>query len=146
MTYLDMAEVFKHTDMLSAMIVQSDIAEEYRMSKRDLEADREVKILIQDFNHKKDLYEDVQRFGIYHPDYQRIRREVFECKRALEKHPTVARFKKAEKELEELLYEISLLLAEPISEDIKVPGTNPFFSSKGCGSGGCGSGGCSSCG
>lgn len=137
-----MAEVINQTEILSAMIAKSDIAEAYRSSKHEMEIDPEVIILIKDFNHKKSLYEEVARFGKYHPDYLRIRREVFETKRNLEKHPVIARYKEAEKDLEELLYEISLLLAEPISEDIKVPGTNSFFSGKSCGSGGCGTGGC----
>lgn len=143
MNQLDMAEVIVQTEFLSAMIASSDIAEAYRTSKHEMEIDPEVTILIKDFTHKKNLYEEVARFGKYHPDYLRIRREVFECKRNLEKHPVIAKFKDAEKELEELLYEISQLLAVPISENIKVPGTNPFFSGKGCSSGGCGPGGCS---
>lgn len=146
MAQLDMAEVIVKTETLSAMIARSDIAKAYRSSKQEMEIDPEVAILIKDFNHKKNLYEDVARFGKYHPDYLRIRKEVFETKRSIERHPVIARFKEAEKDLEELLYEISQLLADPISEDIKVPGTNPFFSGKGCGSGGCGPGGCSSCG
>ncbi len=141
-----MAEVIVQTETLSAMIAKSDIAEAYRSSKHEMETDPEVAILIKDFNHKKSLYEEVARFGKYHPDYLRFRREVFETKRNIEQYPVIARFKEAEKQLEDLLYEISQLLADPISEDIKVPGTNPFFNSKGCGSGGCGHGGCSSCG
>lgn len=143
MAQLDMAEVIVKTESLSAMIAGSDIAEAYRSSKLEMEIDSEVAVLIKDFNHKKELYEDVARFGKYHPDYLRIRKEVFETKRNLERHPVIARFKQAEKELEELLYEISQLIADPVSENIKVPGTNPYFSNRGCSSGGCGPGGCS---
>lgn len=145
MAYLDMAEVLMHTEVLTAMIAHSEVAESYRMSKYEMERDPEVTVLIQDFNHKKEQYEEVARFGRYHPDYLPIRKDVFATKRELEQHPVIARFKAAEKELEQLLFEISELLAQPISPDIKVPGTNPFFKT-GCSSGGCGSGGCSSCG
>lgn len=144
MVHVDFAQVMQYTETLGAMIAESEIAHEYRVSKREMELDPEVKILIRDFHHKKEQYEEVSRFGKYHPDYLRIRKEVFEMKRNLEKHPTIARFKKAEQDLEELLYEISVLIAKPISESIKVPGTNPYFSGTGC-SGGC-SGGCGKCG
>lgn len=145
MKVLDMAEVITETEMLSMMIANSDIAEEFQSSRQAMHKDQEVMRLIKEFNDKKEQYEEVQRFGKYHPDYLRIRREVFSFKRELEQHPVISRYKEAEKALEELLYEISLILAEQISSSIKIPGTNPYFNGNGCGAGGCSSGGRCGC-
>lgn len=145
MAVLDMAEVIDKTELLAMMIVNSEIAEKYRKSKEDMYRDEEAKSLLRDFNDKKKDYEEVQRFGRYHPDFAKVRREVFALKRKLDQHPVIARFKQAEKELEELLYEVSLTISGQISPSIKVPGTNPYFTGIGCGSGGCGTGGRCGC-
>ena len=46
--------------------------------------------------------------------------------------------------LQEVLDEISFIVAQAVSPHIKTPGGNPFFES-GCSSGGCGSGGSCGC-
>ena len=95
----------------------------------------------------KDLYEEVQRFGKYHPEYKRVNSEIRVAKREMDLHPTIADLKKAETDLQTVLDEISLKLGKAVSEQIKVPTGNLFFdsSSSSCSSGGCGSGGSCGC-
>ncbi|MFC4735491.1 YlbF family regulator [Bacillus daqingensis] len=132
---------------LSEMITQSELFNQYTEAKLAVQSNRELQRQIMSFQELKDKYEDVQRFGKYHPDFRTITKEVREYKRKLDMHPDIAAFKEAETALHELLSEISLLIAGQVSVNIKVPTGNPFFDAQqsSC-SGGCGSGGSCGCG
>ncbi|MCM3759324.1 YlbF family regulator [Alkalihalobacillus oceani] len=138
-------ELMEETDALSQAILLSEPFSEYKRTKNELQEDKEAQECIRQFNAIKEQYEDVQRFGKYHPDYKRISTEIRERKREMDVMPTVVAFKKAERELESLLNEVSEIIARAVSPTIKVPTGNPFFDSMSC-SGGCGSGGSCSCG
>jgi cell fate (sporulation/competence/biofilm development) regulator YlbF (YheA/YmcA/DUF963 family) len=135
-------EILDHTDQLAKMILKSDIASQYRICLYNLKSNKESQRKIRKFVSLKDLYEDVQRFGKYHPDYKQVMKDVRVAKREMDLDPCVADFKVAENDLQGLLDEISVLIGGAVSENIKVPTGNPFFeTSSGCSSGGCGSGG-----
>ncbi|WP_096199234.1 YlbF family regulator [Bacillus sp. FJAT-45350] len=138
-------DVLSETDMLSQMVIQSELFYNYQAKKRELQQDEEAQSLIRQFQYIKDQYEDAQRFGKYHPDYLKIVTETRELKREVDLQPSVAAFKKAEKELEDILIEISTLIAHSVSKTIKVPTGNPYFDSMSC-SGGCSTGGSCGCG
>lgn len=142
---IDSIQILDEATLVGKMISESDIAEEYRLCKYKLETNQEVQELIKRFSVMKERYEEVQRFGKYHPDYTTVSRDVRVLKRELDLHELVANFKKAETNLEGLLFEISQTLAKAVSSNIKVPSGNPFFDNSSCG-GGCGSGGACSCG
>lgn len=129
---------------LSDMIIQSDIYHEYIDAKGTLHRDLTAQELIWDFSKRKEDFDEVQRFGKYHPDYSRVSKEVREIKRKLDLYEPIADFKKKEKRLDELLIEVSSIIAYAVSENIKVPTGNPFFDSKSC-SGGCSTGGSCGC-
>lgn len=100
---------------------------------------------INEFNQMKLQYEDVQRFGKYHPDYSKIMKSIRLQKRALDMNDDISALKIAENEFQDLLDEIGVLVGKTVSESVKVPVSNPFFSSdSGCG-GSCGTGGGCSC-
>ena len=61
--------------------------------------------------------------------------EVAKVQAELEAIEPVARFKQAEKNLDDLLHTMSERIAFSVSESIKVPGNDPL-PTKGCGSGG----------
>lgn len=93
----------------------------------------------------KEHYEDVQRFGKYHPDYHTIMKKIREQKRALDLDDRIAALKLAENDVQDLLDEVSLIIGRSVSEAVKVPVSNPFFNSgSSCGAG-CGTGGSCSC-
>ncbi|MCY8464617.1 YlbF family regulator [Bacillus atrophaeus] len=130
---------------LAGMILQSETAENYRNCYKRLQQDEEAGRIIRSFMDIKDKYEDVQRFGKYHPDYREISRKMREIKRELDLNDKVADFKKAETELQSILDEVSIELGTAVSEHIKVPTGNPYFDGlSSCGSG-CGSGGGCGC-
>ncbi|KGX84072.1 YlbF/YmcA family competence regulator [Pontibacillus marinus] len=136
-------EILDRCENLGQIVLQSDVYEQYIQAKEELEKDREAQRLIKGFQDTKDHYEDVQRFGRYHPDYNTIMKDVREKKREMDMHDRVATYKIAERNLQKLLDEISQIVAFSISEQIKVPKDGMLFQdSGGCG---CGSGGGCGC-
>jgi cell fate (sporulation/competence/biofilm development) regulator YlbF (YheA/YmcA/DUF963 family) len=139
----DMTQLIMESHELSTMINQSREVSEYLLAKRHMEADEEAQRLLALFEKKKAQYEDVQRFGKYHPDFNHISKEVRELKRTIELMDSVQAFKRAEDKLDELLYQVSTTIAHAVSDTIKVPSNNPFLEAKGSGCGTGGSCGCS---
>lgn len=138
----DMTDLIMESHELSSMINQSREVSDYLQAKRQMEQDAEVQRLLSVFETKKQQYEDVQRFGKYHPDFNHISKEVRELKRTIELMDSVQAFKRAEDRLDELLYQVSRTIADAVSGTIKVPSNNPFLEAK---SSGCGSGGSCGC-
>lgn len=136
----DFAQLIENSELLATYITQSEIAFNYKKAKKQLDEDAEAQRLIHQFVQMKEKFEEVQRFGKYHPDYETVTAEIRNLKRELDLHETVAKFKKAEKDLEQLLYEVSRIIADAVSPYIKVPTGNPFFDNRTC-QGNCG-GGC----
>ena len=132
-------------DELSSMILSSEQAQNLRDAHLDVYSDKALVQQIATFNRMKEQYEDVQRFGKYHPDYNTIMKKIREQKRQLDLDDRIANLKIAENEFQDLLDEVSLLIGKSVSEAVKVPVSNPFYSTgSSCGSG-CGTGGGCSC-
>ncbi len=109
---------------LAEMILQSETAENYRNCYKRLQEDEEAGRIIRSFIKIKEQYEDVQRFGKYHPDYREISRKMREIKRELDLNDKVADFKRAENELQSILDEVSVEIGTAVSEHVKVPTGN----------------------
>jgi cell fate (sporulation/competence/biofilm development) regulator YlbF (YheA/YmcA/DUF963 family) len=142
---LERVEILNQAESLAKMILQSDVAEQYRQCFYKLKQDQEAQKLITEFVKMKERYEEVQRFGKYHPDYTFVTLEIRKLKRKLDFHDTIAAFKKAENDVQKLLDEISVIIGKSVSEHVKVPTGNPFFDSLSSCGGGCGSGGSCGC-
>ncbi|MEI5906048.1 YlbF family regulator [Bacillus spongiae] len=141
---LERLEILQATEELVELILQSKEADEYRSCYQRLKNSATSQEKINEFTKLKELYEEVQRFGRYHPDYQRVMKEIRRVKRIMDLDEHVANYRKAENDLQDLLDEVSVLIGGSVSEHIKVPTGNPFFQSSSC-SGGCGTGGGCSC-
>ncbi|MCE4148234.1 YlbF family regulator, partial [Bacillus velezensis] len=124
---IESVKLQSEAEQLAGMILQSETAENYRDCYKRLREDEEAGRIIRSFMSVKEQYEDVQRFGKYHPDYREISRKMREMKRELDLNDKVAEFKKAETELQSLLDEISIELGTAVSEHVKVPTGNPYF-------------------
>ncbi|HWK24521.1 MAG TPA: YlbF family regulator [Ureibacillus sp.] len=139
------AIILDEADELSAMILSSEQAQKLQFAYHEVYSDENLVQQIYAFNRIKEQYEDVQRFGKYHPDYHTIMKQIRQQKRSLDLDERVANLKIAENEFQDLLDEISLIIGKSVSEAVKVPVSNPFFSTgSSCGTG-CGSGGSCSC-
>ncbi|MBB6455003.1 cell fate (sporulation/competence/biofilm development) regulator YlbF (YheA/YmcA/DUF963 family) [Salirhabdus euzebyi] len=139
---IEIVELLDEAENIGKMILQSETMKNFESAKKRLLEDKEAQDRIAAFLKIKDQYEDVQRFGRYHPDYSTIMKEVRTVKREMDVHETVAAYKRAETELQALLDDVSGLLAETVSPSIKVPRDGAAFTDKGCG---CGSGGSCGC-
>lgn len=135
--------ILDKADEIAAMIVESKEAEYYRKCLYKLKNSRETQKKIREFVQMKELYEEVQRFGKYHPEYKKVMVSVRELKREMDMDGHVAEFRRAENALQNLLDEVSVLIGRSVSEHIKVPTGSPFFESS-CSSG-CGTGGSCGC-
>jgi len=142
---LERVKILDTAEELAEMIIHSTVAEVYRQCLYIMQTNKETQEKIRKFVKLKDLYEEVQRFGRYHPDYKKINTEVRLAKREMDMDEHVAAFKRAETELQNLLDEISVMIGRSVSESVKVDTGNPFFQTGSSCSSGCGSGGSCSC-
>lgn len=137
--------ILDEVDQLNDLILNSDVHRQLVDATEAVYSNPSLVQKITEFNKTKDLYEDVQRFGKYHPDYTQIMKLIRTQKRELDMDETISALKVAENEFQDLLDEIGLIIGKTISEAVKVPVSNPFFQTDtGCG-GSCGTGGGCSC-
>jgi cell fate (sporulation/competence/biofilm development) regulator YlbF (YheA/YmcA/DUF963 family) len=139
---LEYVDILDRSELLGKMVLDSDVMESYNYSLQELNEDKEAQRLIKAFKDIKVHYEDVQRFGRYHPDYNDIMKRVRSVKREMDMNEKVATFKIAERNLQKLLDEISGHVALSVSEQIKAPKDGGALTDSGCG---CGSGGGCGC-
>lgn len=137
-------DIIEQSEELAEMILASDVLSDYRSAHEAVYGDPSLVRQIRKFSDLKEQYEEVQRFGRYHPDYSRVMKTIRLDKRALDMNEKVAALRLAENDVQYLLDEISALVARAVSESVKLPSDNTFVTEEGCG-GSCGSGGGCSC-
>lgn len=136
---VEIIDILDLSDELSEMIINSKQMANYIEKKTQLKEDGEAQALLKAFEQKKEAYDEVQRFGRYHPDYRVVTKETRLMKREVDMLGSVAEFKIAERELQMLLDEISERIAFSISNQIMVPKDGALFTDAGCShGGGCG--------
>lgn len=133
---MEYVDILDRSELLGKMVLNSEVVEAYNDSRNAVNEDQEAQRLITAFNDIKSHYEDVQRFGRYHPDYNEIMKKVRTAKREMDMNDKVAAFKIAERNLQKLLDEISGYVAFSVSDDIKAPKDGAALAHGGCGSGG----------
>ncbi|MFS0871530.1 YlbF family regulator [Paenibacillus xylanilyticus] len=133
---VDMAQVLTGAYELGDMINQSAEVSDYLYWKQQVETNPEIQAGIRKLNAKKELFEETQRFGHFHPDYHAAKDQVRALEQELEQIEAVARFKQAERALDEMLHQMSETIAYAVSTTIKVPSNDPNPKGGGCGSGG----------
>ncbi|TDM03578.1 YlbF family regulator [Macrococcus hajekii] len=129
--------VLDKADELNAYILQSESYEQYRAHQLALKQNEEVEILKKQLIKLKERYDEVMRFGRYHPDYMETLLETRRAKKAYDLHPAVAEAKKSEMALQSLLDEVLVIVSNAISKEVKVESGNPFFTTEHSCSGGC---------
>jgi cell fate (sporulation/competence/biofilm development) regulator YlbF (YheA/YmcA/DUF963 family) len=121
METLDTTEILLDTYQLADCINQSEEVQNYLDLQRQLQDSLEAQQRIKEFQKMKELYEETQRFGIFHPDYQAAKKRVETVQQRLHLDPVIRNFLLAEKKLDQLLYQVALVIAESVSDSIKVP-------------------------
>ena len=142
---IEHVQMLDKADELSQMINQSEVMRAYQKANNDLLMNEQAQSLIKNFSNIKEQYEDVQRFGHYHPDYHEIMKNVRSTKRKMDMDPYVAAFKLAERNLQRFLDDVSEYIAESVSEQVMVPRDGLALTDGGCATGSFGTGGGCGC-
>lgn len=85
------------------------------------EEDPTLIYLITEFTKAKVKYEEVQKYGKYHPDLKRVQLLLQKTKEALYTNELVVEYKKLEKVIQKVLNDVSMRIATAVSENIKHP-------------------------
>lgn len=75
--------------------------------------------LLEEFKKAKEKYEEVQKYGTYHPDYRKVKLELVKAKEALYTNSLVIRYKELEKIIQEKLNIAANEIAKAISINVK---------------------------
>jgi cell fate (sporulation/competence/biofilm development) regulator YlbF (YheA/YmcA/DUF963 family) len=140
MNSFDMTQVILHSYEVADTILVSTEIQDYLESKKTMDNDPEAHQLIRELGRKKELFEETQRFGHFHPNYHEAMEAVKAFELQMERNPSIANFKRAEERLDKLLYTVSKTIAHSVSDTIKVPSNNPFPEEGKKKKGGCGCG------
>jgi len=140
----DWLSIIEHSEELAEIMLSSEVVGNYRKVHEAVYSDTLLAQSINEFAEMKERYEEVQRFGRYHPDYNIVMKSIRLQKRELDLNEQVAALRIAENDVQSLFDQVSSIIAKSVSESVKVPAGNAFFESSSC-SGGCGSGGSCSC-
>lgn len=142
---LEHVDILDKSERLAKLILQSEVMQEYERAYIALQKDETAQRLIQSFNSIKEDYEEVERFGRYHPDYSEIMKKVRSVKREMDLNEQVANFKRKERESQRFLDDISEVIAKSVSNQIIVPREDRLYDDQSCATGGCASGGSCGC-
>lgn len=113
--------ILENTYELIDEIKSNDIYIRLLELKVIIDKDDELNKLIQDFNKVKLKYEEVTKYGKYHPDLKKVQLELAKTKELLYSNEKIKEYKDLEKKLQSLLDEISSEIAQTVSSKIKHP-------------------------
>jgi cell fate (sporulation/competence/biofilm development) regulator YlbF (YheA/YmcA/DUF963 family) len=89
--------------------------------KSIIEQDEELVKLIEKFNKIKTQYDEVLKYGKYHPDLKKVQIELSKIKETLYSNVIIVEYKELEKKLQSNLDLISSEIATSVSSKIKHP-------------------------
>lgn len=125
MKSLDMNELLLETYRLADRINDSEEVQQYLELKRKIAENPQAQRLIKEFQKKKELFEDCQRFGHFHPDYHAAKKEAEQFRVSMQEHPLIGEYLELEEQLDRLLAGVSGKIAGSVSDSIKVPINDP---------------------
>ena len=136
-------EILDQIDVIIDKIKQSEPYVNFVKQSIILEQDKNAQSLIIAFNRLKEDFEEVSRFGKYHPDFSEKRRALNKAKKTLDMNESVIEFRRAEFQLQTMLDTVLYEACIGISQHVNIVSTNPLFA-VGSG-GGCSTGGSCGC-
>ena len=136
--------IIEQAEELTGILLSSEVVERYRQAHVNVYSDTELAKSIKEFTDMKERYEEVQRFGRYHPDYNIVMKSIRVQKRDLDMNEQVAALRLAENDVQYLFDQVGSIVAKSVSDTVKVPVESAFYSGSSCGDG-CGTGGSCSC-
>ncbi|SMO61889.1 YlbF family regulator [Melghirimyces algeriensis] len=121
MKSLDMTELLLETYKLADQIKESKEVKRYLDLKREIHDDQEAQRLIKEFQRKKEMFEECQRFGHFHPEYHKAKQEAEDWLTKMKGNPKIREYMELEERLDFILGEVSRTIARTVSSSIKVP-------------------------
>lgn len=131
----EMIKIQELSEELAKDIIHSDLGQAFIKQKKLMQNDPLAQEKISLFLQEKERFEEINKYGKYHPDYKDSSKKIRVMKREMDMHPTIAAFKLVETEFESMLEEVSRVLGHSVSEKILIPSSNPLNSAghkKGC--------------
>lgn len=107
----DLTDEIKESDPYQRLLVLHEL----------IEKDEELQKLIKIFNDVKHKYEEVSKHSHYHPDYDRIKKEMQTAKYNLYTNELIKEYKIHEKQIQKTLDDISRSIAKSVSDRLKAP-------------------------
>jgi len=89
--------------------------------KKIMDNDPYIIDLLDTFNKSKIKFEEVSKYGKYHPDLKKVQLELAEIKTEVFTNNVIMEYKKLEKELQKILDDTSREIAQGVSPNIKHP-------------------------
>ena len=121
MSTFDLNELMEAAQQLGNQINDSEEVKQYLDLKKEIQADAEAQMMIKSFEKVKEDFEETKRFGIFHPNYleSNVKMEYYQKK--LNEDPLIGQYLKIEKQIEQLLFQVSHIIARSVSKEVKVP-------------------------
>ncbi|MCH5583605.1 YlbF family regulator [Shimazuella sp. AN120528] len=121
MSTFDLNELMEAAEQLGNQINDSNEVKRYLELKKEIHTNAEAQMLIKSFEKVKEDFEETKRFGIFHPNYHEAKEKMEYYQEKLNDHPLIGEYFKTEQQIEQLLFQVSHLIARSVSKEIKVP-------------------------
>lgn len=89
--------------------------------KKVMDSDPYIISILDKFEKSKTKFEEVSKYGKYHPDLKKVQIELAEIKTEVFTNEIIQNYKKMEKELQKILDDVSRQIAQGVSPNIKHP-------------------------
>jgi cell fate (sporulation/competence/biofilm development) regulator YlbF (YheA/YmcA/DUF963 family) len=103
---METTQIYEKVTELAKAITESELFIAYKDCQSELLADETFLALKDHFLKLKEQFEEVSRYGNYHPDLDHVKKDYQKAKVELMSHQLFKRFKRIEKELDTMIFEI----------------------------------------
>lgn len=121
MSTFDLNELMEAAQQLGNQINDSKEVKQYLDLKKEIQANAEAQMMIKSFEKVKEDFEETKRFGIFHPNYHEAKEKMEYYQKTLNEDPLIGQYLKIEKQIEQLLFQVSQIIARSVSKEVKVP-------------------------
>lgn len=102
-------------------IKKQDKYQKLLLLRKEVNNNIEIQSMIETFNKNKTKFEEVSKYGKYHPDLKKVQKELSESKNQLFLNDVVKEIKQLEKDIQHDLDKISREISQSISNKIRFP-------------------------
>lgn len=121
MSTFDLNELMEAAQQLGNQINDSEEVKKYLELKKEIQANAEAQMMIKSFEKVKEDFEETKRFGIFHPNYHEAKEKMEYYQKKLHEDPLIGPYLKTEEQIEQLLFQVSHIIARSVSKEVKVP-------------------------